>query len=105
MRPNLRTLCLTSALTLGGLLGVQATQAKAQLVVSTPGFALGVGAPVVAPAYPAYPAYGPVVGGYVSPYPVVRPYPFAYGRPAFYGPRFYGPRYYGPGRFYGYRRW
>jgi hypothetical protein len=76
--------------------------ARAQVFVSTPGFALGLGgAPVVAPypVYAPYPAYGypPFYGGGF----VARPVPYWYGPRPLYGPRFYGPRPYG----YGYRRW
>jgi hypothetical protein len=105
MRPKLWTLTL-AGLMAAGLLGTTARDAKAQLVVNTPGFSLGVGAPVVAAgAVGIYP--GPVMypGVGVAPiYPLVRPYPY------FYGPRVYGPGVYGRpyGGLYGprlYRRW
>jgi hypothetical protein len=103
MRPRIRTITLAGLVVTGGLLGTGAGVAKAQVFLNTPGFSVGVGAPVVG-VYPAYPAYGfgyvpPVVGAYPVP---VRPYPYVYGRPGFYGPRPYAPYYARPG--YGYYR-
>jgi hypothetical protein len=88
---------LVGVLGLGGLLWAGAGTAKAQLFLNTPGFSLGVGAPGVG-VYP-YPV-APLYGAY--PVPVVRPYPYAVGRPL-YGPRPYGP--YGYPHHGGYRRW
>jgi hypothetical protein len=104
MQPTMRTLTMTSLVALGGLLSAGASNAKAQLVVSTPGVSVGVGTPFVG-AYPGYAPIAPVVP--VAPvygaYPIRR-YPYAYGRPGFYGPRPFGPRpYYGYRG--GYRRW
>lgn len=104
MRPRIRTITLAGVAAIGGLIGTGAREARAQVFLSTPGFAVGVGAPVVAP-YPVYPAFGvgvvpPVVGAYPVP---VRPYPYVYGRPGFYAPpRPYAPYYARPG--YGYYR-
>ena len=90
MRPRLRTLTLTSLVALGGLVSAGTKDAKAQLVVSTPGVTVGLGTP-----YAAYPSYAPIapvvpVAPVYRPYPV-RPLPYAYGRPGFYGPRPYRP--------------
>jgi hypothetical protein len=103
MRPRIRTITLAVAAAIGGLTGTGARETQAQVFLSTPGFAVGVGAPVVG-AYPIYPAYGygvvpPLVGAYPVP---VRPYPYVYGRPGVYGPRPYAPYYARPG--YGYHR-
>jgi hypothetical protein len=102
MRPGLRTIALTGGVVLGGWLGLGAGEAKAQVFVSTPNFALGVGTPVVGayPVAPIVPAYG-LYPAYPLAYPV-RPYPYAYGRPGFYGPR---PYYHGYRGYRGYRRW
>jgi hypothetical protein len=101
MRPSLSMMTLAGALALGTLLGTGAGKARAQVFVSTPGFAVGVGAPVVG-AYPVVPAVGfapPLVAAYPVP---VRPVPFVYGRPGFYGPRPVAPVYARPlpGRYY-----
>jgi hypothetical protein len=101
MRPRLQTMTLAGVLALGTLLGTGAGAAKAQLFVSTPGFAVGVGTPVVG-AYPVVPAVGfapPLVAAYPVP---VRPLPYVYARPGFYGPRPYPPYYARP--FPGYYR-
>lgn len=111
MLPNVRTLTVAGVVALGSLLGTGADQAKAQVVVSTPGFALGVGAPV-APVAPVYPGVGvgvigaPVVAAPVYGYPV-RPYPYGYGYGYGRGYGYYGRPYYGHYgyRHYGYRRW
>lgn len=97
MRPRLRTLILTSLVAVGGLVSAGAENANAQLVVSTPGVTVGLGNPYV--AYPGYVPIAPVVPLTPVYRPVpVRPRPFVYGRPGFYGPRPFGPRPY-----YGYR--
>jgi|GEM_PF-6914634 len=105
MRLKLRSLAVAGAALTVALLVAGAEQARAQLVVSTPGVSVGVGVPAVG----VYPGYGVVPGygfGYVPPvaaYPVVRPYPVY--RPGYYG---YGPRAYAPayrGWHGGYRRW
>ncbi|SIO42500.1 hypothetical protein SAMN05444166_4601 [Singulisphaera sp. GP187] len=93
MRSRLRTLTLTSLVALGGLVTAGAENAKAQLIVTTPGVSVGLGTP-----YAAYPSYAPVVPltPVYRPIPV-RPLPYVYGRPGFYGSRQFGPRpYYGP---------
>ena len=107
MQPRMRTLILAGAAALGVTLGAGAGNAKAQVFVNTPGFSLGVGAPLVRPPYAAY-GYpvAPVVplAPVYSAYPVVRPYPYVVARP-YYGYGYgYGRPYYGP-RYHGYRRW
>lgn len=103
MRPRLRPLTLTSLVTLVGCLVTFGPEtAKAQLVVSTPGVTVGLGAPYV----PVYPRYAPAVVPVTPVVPVVpvyrpvpvRPRPFVYSPGGFYGPRPVGPR-----GFYGYR--
>ncbi|WP_406697825.1 hypothetical protein V5E97_03095 [Singulisphaera sp. Ch08] len=91
MRPSLRSLTLTSLVALGGLVSTGAENANAQLVVSTPGVTVGLGTPYV--AYPSYAPIAPVVPltPVYRPIPV-RPVPYGYGRPGFYGPRPFGPR-------------
>jgi len=89
---------LACGVVLAGLLGAGASDAKAQVVVNTPGLSIGVGVPAVG-VYPApvvYPSYG------VVPVYPVQPYPYVYGRPGYYGRGFYG-RPYAP--FYGYRHY
>jgi hypothetical protein len=99
MLPKLRIITVAGVVVLGGLLGIGAGRAEAQIFINTPGVSLGLGAPaygLYGGGYGLYPGYGigaPLVGAYPVP---VRPYPYAYGRPGFYGPR-YGH--------YGYRRW
>jgi len=99
MLPGVRHLTFAGLVALGSLLVAGTRDAKAQLFVATPGFSLGLGAPVGVPAYGVYPGYG--LGAYPVPVPV-RPYPYAYGPRAVYGPRPYGPYY---GHRPGYRRW
>jgi hypothetical protein len=99
-------MAFAGVLGLGGLLGTGTNEAKAQVFLSTPGFSLGVGTPVVG-AYPYAPVVpAPVVGAYPV-YPAVRPYPYVYARPPLYGPRYYGGGYYGGyyGHHRGYRHW
>lgn len=107
MRPRLRTLTLTTLVALGGLASAGAENANAQLVVSTPGVTVGLGTPYV--AYPSYAPIAPVVPLTPVYRPVpVRPLPYVYGRPGFYGPRPFGPRpYYSNRGWYGGggRRW
>jgi hypothetical protein len=105
----MRTRQIFLALAVVAVLSLAAPQAHSQVIgggyvgVQTPGFSIGVGAPVVAPA----PIVAPY-GAYVAPYPaVVVPRPVVYGPRVYYGPAWgYGPRFYGP-RYYrhGYRRW
>ncbi len=103
MRPKLWTGTLAGALVAGMMLVSGSNEAKAQLVVATPGISVGVGVPTVGvyPSYGVVPGYGyaPVYGAY----PIARPVPYVYRpAPVYYAPRPYAPVYRG---WYGYRRW
>lgn len=101
MQPKLRNMARTGLIAVAVLLGVGVAESRAQLFIGTPNFSLGVGAPVYGayPVYPGYAPYGVYPGVPVAPiYPTyaVRPYPYVYRAPGFYGPRpFYGHRGYG----------
>ena len=62
MRTRLRITVLAAVAALAGLLGIGSGEARAQIVVNTPGLSLGVGTPGygVYPGYPygAYPGCG-----------------------------------------------